>query len=76
MSLLSAGRTYTLVEDQAYAMPSGRASLVYVQAGATMEQSNDASTWDAVTLDANDSFLCAAAFIRSTDADTIISLRG
>jgi hypothetical protein len=41
-----------------------------------MEQSNDGSTWAAVTLDDDESFLCSSAFIRSTAVDTIVTAKG
>jgi hypothetical protein len=69
------GSPFTMTQNQTYAVPP-RVLSCHVQGAAAMEQSNDGSTWDAVTLDDDEQFLVGAAFIRSTAVDTIVVLKG
>lgn len=71
--LLSPGRTYTLVQNQAYALPA-KAVTIFGQ-GTGFEISNDASTWQAVTLGTNKELITAAPFIRSTAVGSTVSVR-
>lgn len=71
---LSAGGPYTLTQNTVYALPP-RAVYVTVLAGKSIETSFDASTFAATTLDTNGTILLAVPFIRSTVADTIISIK-
>lgn len=73
ITALSSGPANTLVQNQTYAAPPS-ARLCVVQ-GSGMEWSNDNSTWAAVTLDANNSFLVGSKFIRSTASGTIVTLK-
>ena len=70
--LLTIGPSHTLTQNVTYALPA-RSVHVYVQNNLTsIEQSNDGTTWTAVTLDDDESFDAAALFIRSTGVATII----
>lgn len=63
------GRPHTMVTNQEYAVP-GRRLLINAQGlgvGA-IETSNDKSTWTGITLDDDENFECAAAWIRCTTA--------
>lgn len=62
-----------MVQNQAYALPA-RACYAFVQ-GSGIEESNDGSTWQAVTLDTNKNFIAVAPFVRSTAASTTIMLK-
>ena len=66
---LPLGRPHVMVTNQAYAVPPVR-PLINVMAlgGGAIETSNDGSTWTAATLDDDENFECAAAFIRCTTA--------
>ncbi len=76
-TVLTIGPAHTLVQNQTYAVPGGRSVLIHVQNNlASIEQSNDGNTWNAVTLDDDESFLCGGVFIRSTGVDTILTLKG
>lgn len=71
--LLLSGMTYTLVQNQAYAL-SPRNVNIFAQ-GSGFEISNDGSTWQAVTLGTNKEFATAARFLRSTAVGSIITLK-
>lgn len=63
------GRPHVMVTNQAYAVPASRLLINVSALGAgAIETSNDQSTWTAVTLDDDENFECAAAFIRCTTA--------
>ena len=69
MTTIPIGRPHVMVTNQVYAIPGARV-LINVQllgAGA-IEQSNDNSTFAAVTLDDDENFECAAGWIRCTTA--------
>jgi hypothetical protein len=72
--LLSPGGPYTLTQNTVYALPA-RAVYAEVISGKTIETSLDGSNFEAVTVDTNGVVLLAAPFVRSTEADTIISLK-
>jgi hypothetical protein len=74
ITTLPIGRPYTMVQSQAYAMP-GRALTVYVPGTDSLEESNDNSNWEAVTLDSNGQATLAAAFVRSTTGTPIVMLK-
>lgn len=69
------GRPHTMVTNEAYAVP-GRRLLINVMAlgGGAIETSLNNSTWTAVTLDDDENFECAAAFIRCTTAADACSI--
>lgn len=69
--ILSCGPVYSLVQNQGYALPACR---VLVRTTAAIETSQDNSTYAAVTLTNNQAEL-AAAFIRSTGASNLVSLK-
>ena len=73
LELLMIGIVYTLTQNISYALPA-RAVTAFIQ-GSGVQQSNNDSTWSAVTLDANNSFVATGAFIRSTAVDTTIILK-
>lgn len=71
--LLSAGRSYTLVQDVVYALP---ASACRVAAEAAVEVSMDNDTWVALTgANTGTGVETSAQFIRATTADTIVSVK-
>lgn len=72
-TLLSIGVAYTLVQNQTYALPS-RSVNIFGQ-GSGFEISNDASTWQAVTLGTNKEFITAAPFIRSTAVGSTVTVK-
>lgn len=72
-TLLSTGGVYTLVQNQTYALPA-RSVNIFAQ-GSGFEVSNDASTWQAVTLGTNKEFITAAPFIHSTAVGSTVSVR-
>ena len=69
--LLTIGPVHTLTQNVTYVAPV-RLCRCYVQAGAAMEQSNDNTTWDAVTLDDDEGFDVASSFIRTTAATALV----
>ena len=73
METIPIGRPHTLTQNQAYATP-GRKVTIHVQ-GSGMEQSEDNSTWVAVTPDDDENFDCVAPFIRSTAVATIVTAK-
>lgn len=75
MESLSPGRTYTLTQNTAYALPPRRVLINLTNNPTTLEQSNNNSTWVATTADDDENVESSAQFIRSTGVDTIISLK-
>lgn len=74
---LPIGRVFTMVDEITYALPGGRSMYGYAQNNiATMQESNDGTTWTAMTLDASQNFIANAAFIRNTEADTLVIIKG
>lgn len=76
MQLLSIGYPQTLTKNVIYALPGRRCLLFCDTAGAALEQSNTA----AMTADVNLTLVdgqseVAGAFIRSTAADAIVTLK-
>lgn len=71
--LLTMGPPHTLTQNVVYALPA-RAATIFVK-GTGVEQSNDGTTWAAVTADANGEFVAAGTFVRSTAVGTILSLK-
>lgn len=69
--LLTIGPVHTLVQNQGYALPARR---VLARASGAIETSQDNSTYAAVTLTNNQAEL-SAAFVRSTAASTIVTLK-
>lgn len=69
--LLTIGPVHTLVQNQGYALPARR---VLARSTAAIETSQDNSTFAAVTLTNNQAEL-SAAFIRSTGATNLVSLK-
>jgi len=74
VTMLTTGPAHTLVENETYALPGGKAVSIQVE-GSDVEWSNDGTTWNAVTLDDNNKFYGASMFIRATNADTIVVLK-
>lgn len=70
--LICAGVVKTMLEDVVYAIPARLCSYTVITAGGTIEVSNDGSTWQAITLDANANFVTSAPFIRVVDDDAQI----
>jgi len=64
---------HTLAANTVYALP-GKICRVHITGAGAVEVSNDNSTWDTVTADANKEFITAAVFIRST-AGAIVSVK-
>ena len=69
--LLSCGPVYTLTQNIGYALP---ARSVRVRSSAAVETSQDNSTFAAVIL-TNNEFETAAAFIRTTAATALVSVK-
>lgn len=75
MNTLSAGPRYTLVTSVVYALPPRVVRIAVYTSGGTISTSIDNSNWQTITLDTNDEFVTAAQFIRSTSADSEVSVR-
>lgn len=71
---LSPGGPYSLTQNTVYALPP-RSVFVQVVSGKTIESSMDGSTFAAVTLGTNNLVQLVSPFLRSTAADTIISIK-
>jgi hypothetical protein len=69
--LLTIGPVHTLVQNVGYALP---ARSVRVRSNGAVETSQDNSTYAAVTL-TNNEFDTAAAFIRTTAATALVTVR-
>jgi hypothetical protein len=76
MTLLSAGQTYTLTQNTVYALPAKVVRGSVYTSGGTINVSVDNSHFQAITLDANKEFVTASVFIKSTGADSVVSLKG
>lgn len=77
VELLTIGPPHTLVSTGpvTYALPARRTICRVQQTGGTIECSNDATTWAAITLDDDESFEAGAQFIRAVTTDAIVSLK-
>lgn len=73
---LTIGPVHTLVSEQVYAMPGCAVWLNVNNGAATVEVSNDGSTFVAVSADSNGNVLVAAAFLKITlGAEILVTLR-
>lgn len=75
MTTIPIGRPFTMVQNVSNAVPNSRLLINVTNNLTSIEQSNDDSTWVAVTLDDDENFECASSFIRSTGVDTIINAK-
>ncbi len=69
------GIPYTLTAGVIYASPVRRTLCYVQQTGGTIEQSNDGSTFAAITLDDDEQFEAGAAFIRAVTTDAIVKFK-
>lgn len=72
MTELTIGPAHTLVSEQVYALPSVAVWLNVNSGAATVEVSNDGSTFIPVSMDSNNNVLLASAFLKITLVGTII----
>ncbi len=75
MVTLSAGPTYTLETGAVYALPPTVVRIAVQTSGGTITTSVDNVNWQIITLDANDEFVTAAAFIQSANAESLVSIK-
>ncbi len=75
LGTLSTGGRYVLIEDAIYSLPPRVVRIAYLTGGGTLEYSNDGNTWSAVTLDNNKEVVLSSKMLRSTGADSYITVK-
>jgi DeoR/GlpR family transcriptional regulator of sugar metabolism len=74
-TVVAIGRLETLVQNTVYALPARLCNCTVITSGGTINVSLDNSTYQAITLDSNKNFQTSALFVKSTGADSQITIQ-